>query len=642
MLLGVRKLVSILFLSTIVTSMNATKVYNINPSVDLVELVKQLKIYTEDNVVINLASGTYYINEPIRFNVEHRVSIRIEGQGRAVISGAIPLTAWEEMPNGLWKTKSPVSYNIQQLIVNGTLACRAKTPNDGNYYFQQGQIINKEGNDIVYKVYLPYDLSEELKKIQPGEKPLVNLFRLFTHSKTDILSYSITERSITFKEQYIQPYFTPNGSTGFFLENYFAALDFPGEWYQDIDGTIYYLPRDGETINTAIISAPKLLNLVTISGAPENLAGNITFSGVVFEGSDVVGSCQNFPPYQSAYTLDGALLAVYSKDINIINCEFRCMGGYSIWMLENCEYCTIQRNYIHDVGGGGIKIGGLKKDSGYASHNIDVNNNVIERFGRIYMGSSGVFLTYAYDCNISHNDISDGYYTGISAGFSWGYGDTPTHNNSISYNRIGNLGQGLLNDMAGIYTLGVSPGTIISNNVISDIESSSCDGFGIYTDEGSSDILIEKNVAYNCTGGGFHQHYGSNNTVRNNIFAYGEKANLLISSVKKPEDVQLTFEHNIVLVSDGEAITGDALKNGKFIFKDNCFYDVNGQGLTVNGKSLNNWMEENHFSFKTDDPRLKNPEQGNFKFKSKRIARKIGFKSIKTTKAGANWHPQTN
>ena len=101
----------------------------------------------------------------------------------------------------------------------------------------------------------------------------------------------------------------------------------------------------------------------------------------------------------------------------------------------------------------------------------------------------------------------------------------------------------------------------------------------------------------------------------------------------------MTFEHNIVLVSGGEAITGGALTNGHFVFKDNCFYNVNGQDLTVNGLPLEKWMESHGFSFKTDDPRLRNPEQGNFKFKSRRVARKIGFKTIKVSKAGATWHP---
>ena len=75
------------------------------------------------------------------------------------------------------------------------------------------------------------------------------------------------------------------------------------------------------------------------------------------------------------------------------------------------------------------------------------------------------------------------------------------------------------------------------------------------------------------------------------------------------EDVQLTFENNIVLVAGGEAMSGDALKSGRFVFKDNCFYDVNGQGLTVNGSSLDTWMSSRNHTFQTSDPRLRRPEK---------------------------------
>lgn len=638
-ILPMRILFIILSFLIISTSLKATKVYNLSPDDDLASFIVGLKSEKQDHIIINLSPGTYYLKNTIRFNVEHCVPITIVGRGKAVISGAAPIVNWEVMHNGFWRTKQPVANRIQQLNVNGVLATRARTPNEGTFNLESGQQVSRNGNEVIYKAVLSEEFAENLKAIGNKEQSVINLFRLFTHSKANIKSVGTKDRTLQFTEKYTQSYFTPSKSTGVILENYYKALDAPGEWYQDSDGYVYYVPRKSERVNVERMSAVKLKNLVTISGAPGNLAGNITFKGIVFEGCDVVGSDTGIPPYQSAYTLDAAVFALYARQVNITDCEFRGLGGYAIWLMNNCENCTVSGNYIHDIGGGGIKVGGLDISESQVSKRITVNNNVIERFGRIYMGATGILLTYAQNSDISHNEISDGYYTGISVGFSWGYGKTPTHSNTIAYNKITKLGQGLLNDMAGIYTLGVSPGTVINNNVISEVKSRFGDGFGIYTDEGSSDILIENNVAYNCSGGGFHQHYGSNNIVRNNIFAFGDKANLLISSVKKSEDVQLTFENNIVLVAGGEAMSGDALKSGRFVFKDNCFYDVNGRGLTVNGSSLDTWMSSRNHTFQTSDPRLRRPEKGDVRFKSRRVARKIGFKTIETSKVGADWRP---
>ncbi|MFW5803306.1 MAG: hypothetical protein ACOCWJ_05250, partial [Verrucomicrobiota bacterium] len=70
----------------------------------------------------------------------------------------------------------------------------------------------------------------------------------------------------------------------------------------------------------------------------------------------------------------------------------------------------------------------------------------------------------------------------------------------------------------------------------------------MYTDEGSTDVLMESNLCYRANRDPFHQHYGRNNTLRNNILAYGGDA--VLAYGKPEEHLGLTFERNILLSYD--------------------------------------------------------------------------------------------
>ena len=395
----------------------------------------------------------------------------------------------------------------------------------------------------------------------------------------------------------------------YILENVKEALSLPGEWYLDrTEEKLYYIPQDGDTLKNTVVYAGSNEQFLTI-----NNSENISFQGINFQNTDWnhtngthTGNPfdKSHPLYktikygaehpQAAFEVPASIYIAASKGINFTDCNFENISYTAIKFEKASKDCAITSCLFNEIGGNAIFIHGDFVVPA-STQNIDVTDCHISKYGRIFNNSIGILLTHAIDCDLTHNEIHDGWYTGVSVGWNWGYTDNSTNNINISNNLIYNIGNGWLSDMGGIYTLGIQPDTVISENIIYNV---GCDegaygygGWGIYLDEGSSEILVEKNLVYDCSSQTFHQHYGKDNMIRNNIFAFGGEGQFRIT---RNEDHNSLFLYNNILVGDDTPMYWNTI--GLDWFKDdkNLYWDYNTFGKTVySGGSTNIFDSEN-------------------------------------------------
>ena len=186
--------------------------------------------------------------------------------------------------------------------------------------------------------------------------------------------------------------------------------------------------------------------------------------------------------------------------------------------------------------------------------------------------------------------------------------------------------------MGAVYTLGNSPGTVISKNIIHDIDSYSYGGWGLYTDEGSQDVVMENNLVYNTKSGGFHQHYGKNNIIQKNIFVNSRLQQIQATRVEK--HTSFFFKNNIVSYSQGELLAGPW---DKILVEseNNLYWNSAGESVSIKGKSLEDWQKTGkEKDSRVGDPKFIDPEKLNFKVSKDSPALKLEIDFDFIEKAG--------
>jgi hypothetical protein len=600
---------------------------------------------------IVVAAGSYVLDEPLLLGPEDGgtasapVTYEAEARGRVIISGGRRITGWRQGElnrRPAWAADLPEvkagAWNFRELFVDGQRRPRSRLPKSGFYRFTGSPQFRKDA---------PYNQGYDCANFQPGQirnwhNPTdleVVVLHFWVAPRLQVAEVDETASLVRFTRKThrrLTDSFRQDRFARYYVENVAEACTEAGDWYLDRSaGTLYYLPRPGETMAGTEIIAPRLSELVRIAGPPgpgpaeSRPVAGITLRGLVFEHAEWYDPAELASDSQAAIKVPGAVVLENARACRLEGCAVRHVSNYGIEVRGTSRDVVIADNVVSDLGAGGIQIG-------HGSSSTTVCDNDIADGGHLFHNAVGVWIGHSPKNRVAHNDIHHFYYTGVSVGWVWGYGKSAAVENAITDNHIHHIGRGMLSDMAGVYTLGVSPGTRICHNLIHDVEADNYGGWGLYTDEGSTGILMEDNVVYRTTHGGFHQHYGRENVVRNNILAFASHAQVM--RTREEQHTSFTFERNIVLFREPELLGGN-WKNDRYEMDRNLYYRVGGQAFTFAGASLEAWRARGHDRNSiVADPRLADPDRDDYSLRPDSPADRIGFVPIEMGSFGRRHH----
>lgn len=456
------------------------------------------------DVVVSFGDGTYALPTPIVLGPQdggrngHLVAYRAAPGATPVLDAGIPVPPWQVGADGTWTASLPPGTTTRQLWVDGRRAVRARGP------------VQPAGWSRTADGFLAPD-EQAVAWRRPQDVEIVS----HAEWRDDHCPVAaVAGREVTMA----QPCWRhATGTTVHpmeevtWVENAPELLNEPGEWYLDpSDGRLTYRPGPGEdpATTTAVLGGAE--SAIEIRGTAGDPVERVVVSGLTVRhtGWSAPSTPAGYPSAQSGWhqgadagpdPLDlertpGAVRLAHAHHVRLEGMTIEHVGAVGLDLEPGCQDVALVGNRVRDTSSTGIQIG----DGHQGSQNppaadqldrIQVANNLVTGAGAEFADGAGIFVAYASNLSLLHNELAHLPHSGISIGWGWGT-DSYARNIVVLGNRISDVVT-TLQDGGAIYTLSPLPGTIIERNHITDQRNRSG---AIFLDEGTAFVTVADNV----------------------------------------------------------------------------------------------------------------------------------------------------
>ncbi|MGH8145019.1 MAG: hypothetical protein ACREPY_01690 [Rhodanobacteraceae bacterium] len=298
----------------------------------------------------------------------------------------------------------------------------------------------------------------------------------------------------------VNPYELRAGSAPTAILGARSLLTQPGQWYLGPAAhTVYYKPMSGQNMAKVDVEVPRLQALLQVTGTLAHPVHDLVFRGLTFTtttwlqpsthlgfvqvqanlhitGASNQGECRfTTPPGSCPWggfaQPPGAVTLTAAHRITLRDDKFVDLGAVGVEVKYGSDDNLIQGNMFTRIASSAIWLGcsgdpdpldssadpaasiiaSCAADPASASEDVElagsereimtgntVDDNVIHHVGYGYLGAAGITLMFTRHSTISHNDVFDVPYDGLTSGAWQGHPDNqtigPTHRTDVTTN----------------------------------------------------------------------------------------------------------------------------------------------------------------------------------------------------------------